>query len=166
MYFNGEKMENIRLIIISAGVIGVVMNIFEAVYPSEKYQNQMKMIFSLIFILCLIVPIKNNIKDISDIEKLTVSTDKKIEYNENCVEDYFKASVERNISSQIGDQLKNEKIPFKEIKTSITISENGGIYINEIIITAESTLQGDEIIDIVKEKISEDTLIKIEEKSE
>lgn len=159
-------MERIRLIIISAGIIGVLLNIFEAVYPSEKYENQMKMIFSLIFVLCLIAPIKDSIRNISGIEELTLSADEKIEYNENCVSEYFKGSIERNISSQIGDLLKDSKIPYHEIKTSITILENGGIYINEIIINVGDISQGDEIIDIVKKEMGEDTLIKIEEKSE
>lgn len=159
-------MEHIRLIIISAGIIGVLMNIFEAVYPSEKYEKQMKTIFSLIFVLCLIAPIKNSISSISNIEELSVSADEKVEYNGNCVSEYFKGSIERNISSQIGDLLKDSKIPYHEIKTSITISENGGIYINEIIINVEDISRGDEIIDIVKNEMGEDTLIKFEEKSE
>ncbi len=159
-------MEHIRLIIISAGIIGILMNIFESIYPSEKYEKQMKMIFSLIFVLCLTAPVKESINKITDIEELSVSADEKIKYNENCVSEYFKSSIERNISSQIGNLLKDSKIPYYKVKTSITISENGGIYINEIIITAESILQGDEIIDIVKKEMSEDTLIKIEEKLE
>ncbi len=159
-------MEHIRLIIISASIIGVLMNVFEAIYPSEKYEKQMKMIFSLIYVLCLIAPIKDSIRNISDIEELTVSADEKIEYNESCVSEFFKGSIERNISSQIGILLKDSKIPYYEIKTSITISENGGIYINEIIIFVEDISRGDEIIDIVKKEIGEDTLIKIEEKSE
>lgn len=156
-------MNEIQLVIISAGMLAVVMNIFESVYPSEKYAKQMRMIFALIFVLMLSKPLISSIENISDTtesvdvinESITISPDKTL--------DYFKSSVERNISSRLYDILAENSIEVKEIKTSINISESGSISINEVKIAAENAAQGAEAVDIVKQETGEDTLVKIEE---
>ncbi|MGN1305162.1 MAG: hypothetical protein ACI4YB_09030 [Oscillospiraceae bacterium] len=156
-------MNEIQLVIISAGMLAVVMNIFESVYPSEKYSKQMRMIFALIFVLTLSKPLISSIEKISDTtesvdvinENITISPDKTL--------DYFKGSVERNISSRLYDILAENNIEVKEIKTSINISESGSISINEVKIAAENAAQGAEAVDIVKQETGEDTLVKIEE---
>ncbi|MGN0599852.1 MAG: hypothetical protein ACI4JK_08130 [Oscillospiraceae bacterium] len=156
-------MNEIQLVIISAGMLAVVMNIFESVYPSEKYAKQMRMIFALIFVLTLSKPLISSIEKISDTtesvdvinENISTSTDKTLEY--------FKGSVERNISSRLYDILAENNIEVKEIKTSINISESGSISINEVKIAAENATQGAEAVDIVKQETGEDTLVKIEE---
>lgn len=156
-------MNEIQLVIISAGMLAVVMNIFESVYPSEKYAKQMRMIFALIFVLTLSKPLISSIEKISDTtesvdvinESITISPDKTL--------DYFKGSVERNISSRLYDILAENSIEVKEIKTSINISESGRISIIEVKIAAENAAQGAEAVDIVKQETGEDTLVKIEE---
>lgn len=156
-------MIEIQLIIIAAGVLAVLMNIFEGVYPSEKYAKQMRIIFALIFVLTLLRPIFSCIRNISQtVESIDVINEKLTVNNDNTLE-YFKKSVERNISSRISGILEENGIKSKEIKTSINISDNGGISINEVIIAVENTAQGAEAVDIVKREIGEKTLVKIEE---
>lgn len=156
-------MNEIQLVMISAGILAVVMNIFESIYPAEKYAKQMRIIFSLIFILCLVKPLAGCIESFSDtVESIDVIKDNIAESSDNSL-DYFKKSVERNISSQMMDILTDNGIDAKEIKTSINISESGSISINEITIAAENAAQGAEIIDIVKHETGENTLVKIKE---
>ena len=156
-------MNEIQLVMISAGILAVVMNIFESVYPAEKYAKQMRIIFSLIFILCLVKPLAGCIESFSDtVESIDVIKDDISVSSENTL-DYFKGSVERNISNQMMDILTDNGIAVKEIKTSINISESGSISINEITIAAENAAQGAEIIDIVKRETGEHTLVKIKE---
>lgn len=156
-------MNEIQLVMITAGILAVVMNIFESIYPAEKYSKQMRMIFSLVFILCLVKPITSSIDSLSDtVESIDVINDN-ISVNSDNTLEYFKESVERNISSRMADILTDNGIPIKEIKTSINISENGSISINEITIAAENAAQGAEIIDIVKRETGENTFVKIKE---
>lgn len=156
-------MKEIQLIIIAAGVLAVLMNIFEGIYPSEKYAKQMRIIFALIFVLCFFRPFFSCIGNISQtVESIDVLNEKITVNNDNTLE-YFKKSVERNISSRISGILEENGIRSKEIKTSINISDNGGIFINEVKIAVEDTAQGVEAVDIVKHEIGEETLVKIEE---
>lgn len=156
-------MNEIQLVIISAGMLAVVMNIFESVYPSEKYAKQMRMIFALIFVLTLSKPLISSIEKISETTERVDVINENITISPNKTLDYFKCSVERNISVRLYDILAENNIEVKEIKTSINISESGSISINEVKIAAENAAQGAEAVDIVKQETGEDTLVKIEE---
>lgn len=156
-------MNEIQLVVISAGILAVVMNIFESVYPSEKYAKQMRIIFALIFVLTLVRPITDSIKSLSDAKESVDVVNENISENSDNTIEYFKGSVERNISARLYDILRENGIAVKEIKTSINISENGGISINEVKIAAENAAQGAEAVDIVKRETGENTLVKIEE---
>ena len=156
-------MNEIQLVMVSAGILAVLINIFESIYPAEKYAKPMCIIFSLVFILSLVKPIICNIDSLGDtIETIEVIKDDALVNSGNTLE-YFKGSVERNISSRMTDILSDNGIAVKEIKTSINISENGSISITEITIAAENAAQGAEIIDIVKRETDEQTLVKIKE---
>ena len=76
----------------TACFLGIVITIFRSLYPSEKFSKQMKMIFSLIFIISVVRPFASG----------------KISFPE----------INENISANI--------------QTSINISENGSISINEV----------------------------------
>ena len=156
-------MNEIQLVVISAGVLAVVMNIFESIYPAEKYAKQMRIIFALIFVLTLSKPLLNSIEILSDsAESIDVINADISESTDNTL-DYFKKSIERNFSIRLADMLAENNIAVKEIKTSINISENGSISINEVKIAAENAAQGVEAVDIVKRETGENTLVKIEE---
>lgn len=156
-------MHEIQIMVISAGILAVVMNIFESIYPTEKYAKQMRIIFSLILVLTLFKPIYESIDGVYDaVESVEVLNDNISESDDNTFE-YFKGAVERNISSRLSEILAENNISVKEIKTSINISESGGISINEVKIAAENAAQGVEAVDIVKSETGEDTLVKIEE---
>lgn len=156
-------MNEIQLVVISAGILAVVMNVFESIYPSEKYAKQMRIIFALIFILTLSKPFMGSIKNLSDTAESIDVINKNISGSTDITLDYFKGSVERNISSRLADILLENDISVKEIKTSINISDNGSISINEVKIAAQNAAQGAEAVDIVKRETGEKTLVKIEE---
>ena len=156
-------MNDFKLMIISAGFISIIISLFENIFPANKFDKQLKFIFSVIIILVIINPLaENNIfkcegEDLSSITtyKLVNDTDKTL--------NYFIKSVEENISNNIGKEISNEGLFFYEVKTSINISESGSISINEIEITVENTVQEAEIIDLVRKKIGEDAVIKVVE---
>lgn len=159
-------MSSFRLVILTAGFISVVMSMFEAVYPSEKHSNQIKLIFSLIFILCAISPIVKGDADLSEIADVMQDTSQSLELSDEKTMECFKNSVERNISSRIKQYLCENEIVCSEIKTSINISGSGSISINEIEIAADNTAQEGEIIALVKEYTGEDIPVKVKERTE
>lgn len=125
-------METFRAISLTACFLGIVIAIFDGLYPSEKFAGQMKIIFSLIFILCLAKPVaegKFKLPEIAD--TVAASSDYYSELSENA-DEYFIGSVENNISASLTAALNEAKIYPSEVKTSINISENYSISISEV----------------------------------
>lgn len=145
-------MDIFRCITLTAGMVSIVIAIFESVMPSEKYSKQLRLIFSLILILSIASPFVQGKIDIADITDDVALTSVDISGKSEAADRYFAKSVENNISRSIGDMLTENKINFTEIKTSINISESYGISINEIEIAVGDTAREDEIIALVREK--------------
>lgn len=128
-------MENFRLIAFTACFLGIVITIFNSLYPSEKFIKQIKAIFSLIFILSIAKPIAAGKITFPEIgETVSASSDYYSSLNDNTY-NYFISSVENNISAALEGKLREKNIYPEEIETSINISDNGSISINEVKIT-------------------------------
>lgn len=128
-------MDSFRAIAFAACFLGIVITIFNSLYPSEKFTKQIKTIFSLIFILSIAKPIaagKISFPEIGD--TVSASTDYYSSLNDNTY-NYFISSVESNISAALEGKLHEKNIYPEEIETSINISDNGSISINEVKIT-------------------------------
>lgn len=129
------NVETFRTIAFTACFLGIAIAVFNSLYPSEKFAGQLKIIFSLIFILSLIKPIASGKADIPEIAEaasaVSESTDYYFSMNDRA-DEYFIRSVENNISSVLESSLHEIEIYPEEIETSINISENFGISINEV----------------------------------
>lgn len=155
-------MDVFRYITLTAGLISIIIAVFESVIPSEKYSKQLRLIFSLILILSIASPFIQGKADIAGITDDAALASADISGKSAAADRYFEKSVENNISRSIGDMLRSNKINFTEIKTSINISESFGISINEIEIAVDDTAREDEIIALVKEKTECDS-VKVKE---
>ncbi len=125
-------METFRAISLTACFLGIVIAIFDGLYPSEKFAGQMKIIFSLIFILCLVKPVAEGKFKFSQLsEAAPASLDYYSGLRENA-DEYFIRSVENNISASLTAALNEDKIYPPEVETSINISENYSISISEV----------------------------------
>ncbi len=126
-------METFRTIAFTACFLGIAIAVFNSLYPSEKFAGQLKIIFSLIFILSLVKPIASGKVDIPEIA--AAASAGSADYYSSMsgrADEYFIRSVENNISSVLESSLHEIEIYPEEIKTSINISENYGISINEV----------------------------------
>jgi hypothetical protein len=159
-------MTSFRLTVLTAGFVSIVISMFDAFYPSEKFNRQMNVIFTLVLILCTITPVLSGKVGIPDISELVNETNLETEECVGKADEYFKRSVERNISSRIGQYLYENQIECTQIDTNINISDSGSISINEIDVTAcDAALEGD-IVDLIQKYIGEDIYVKARESSE
>lgn len=128
-------METFRTIAFTACFLGIAIAVFNSLYPSEKFAGQLKIIFSLIFILSVIKPIASGKADIPEIAAAASAASGSADYYSSMsdrADEYFIRSVENNISSVLESSLHEIEIYPEEIETSINISENYGISINEV----------------------------------
>lgn len=157
-------METFRSISITACFLSIVITIFNTLYPSEKFNKQIKIIFSLIFLLCIIKPITDGNIHLPNIKQtVSVSTDYYTTLSENA-DEYFVRSVESNISTILEEKLHEENIYPEHIKTSINISENNSISINEVKIVLNELSYSEKVIQCIIDNTTADTKVIVKKK--
>lgn len=161
-------METFRLIALTACFLGIIITIFNSLYPSEKFGKQIKIMFSVIFILSLVKPIASGKFTFPALSE-TVSASSDYYESLSCeAYDYFIASVESSINASLKAKLHEIDIYPEEIETSINISDDSSISIIEVKITLKDMTEsfsakkcvaeaaGDSAAVIVKEYKHED----------
>lgn len=125
-------MELMKKIILSACFLSVVITIADSIKPGEKFSQQLKMIFSLVFITgILTAALKGGFDfDIPAFASLEYSDD----YSnvEKAADNAVKAETEKEINSCTEEILTKNGIAFDEISSDVNINEDNSISINRI----------------------------------
>lgn len=125
-------MEFMKKIILTACILSIVITVSECIKPGEKFNSQLKTIFSLIFIIGIVM---SGIKTGIDFELPDYND---FEYNENyndvkeTAQEVLKSEVEARINSSVEDILKKNNISYEKIASDVNINEDGRIDINRI----------------------------------
>ncbi len=157
-------MDTFKMISSTACFLGIVITAFSRLYPSEKFEKQMKTIFSLVFLISIAAPLlqgKIQLPDIS--ETITASTEYYQSISDNA-DEYFVRAVESNISTRLESELNLQNIFPLEIQTSVNISENNSISINEVNVLMPSTDYESEIKMLISENVGEETIVNVKTK--
>ena len=155
-------MQAFRLMAGTACFLGIVITMFSSLYPSEKFAKQMKIIFSLIFIISVIKPIAQGKFDFPELsETITASADYYSSLNDNAY-DYFIRSVESNISFSLENELNGKNIYPLEIQTSVNISDSGSISINEVKLVLEDMSVYPDAVKCIREAAESDVNVMAE----
>ena len=125
-------MELMKKIILSACFLSVIITIADSIKTSEKFTQQLKMIFSLVFITGILsAALKGDFAfDIPAFADLEYSED----YNnvENAADNILKEETESKIDAYIEDILLENEVTFDKISSDVNIDENNSININRI----------------------------------
>lgn len=125
-------MELMKKIILSACFLSIVITIVDSMKPGEKFSQQLKMIFSLIFITGILsATLKGGLNiDIPAYADLDYSDD----YNslEHAADTALKSETEKNINAYVEDILLKNDVSFDKISSDINIKEDNSIIINRI----------------------------------
>lgn len=157
-------MDTFRLISFTACFLGIVITIFDVLYPSDKYKKQIKMIFSLIFVLTLAKPISLLEFNLPMIEEtVTVNTQHFSELSSN-TDAYFIQSIENNISNVLKTKLNEIEVSTQQIETSINILENNSICITEVKITLDDIQYAERVRKCIIENTDSNVSVVINEK--
>jgi hypothetical protein len=124
-------LDGLRAAAAVACFAGIVISMIDVLAPSDKFVKQMKIMFALMFILCVVTPIASGEIRFDDFA-VAASIETQLEGSQTAGEDYFASAVEHNISRNLIEILTAGGIETEKIETSINISENGGISINVI----------------------------------
>jgi hypothetical protein len=121
-------LDGLRAIAAVACFAGIVISMIDVLAPSDKFIKQMKIMFALMFILCVVTPIVKGDITFDDFA-VSASVESDLRQSQAAGDEYFTRAVENNISRNLADILRTGGIETEKIKTSINISESGGISI-------------------------------------
>ena len=154
-------METFRAVSLTACFLSIVIAIFSSLYPSEKFAGQLKIIFSLIFILSLTKPITKGKLDIPEIAEAAAASSDYYESLSGKADEYFVRSAENNISAVVESLLHENEIYPEEVETSINISENYSISISEVKITLKDASGAETAKRCVSEQIGNNAAVTV-----
>lgn len=157
-------METFHMVSITACFLGIVITVFSKLYPSEKFEKQMKTIFTLIFLLSVVAPFVNGNLSLPEInETVSASSEYYQSINKNA-DEYFIQSLENNISANLMSELKKSEIYPVDIQTIVNISENNSISISEVRVTVRDETDSDEVKKYVSENVGKEIKVTVEKK--
>lgn len=152
-------MDKIRSIVLIACLLSIAISILDMLYPSKKFEQQVRFIFSLVFLIGLATPFltggitfpsisfpDENYSDITD-----------------SVNSQMNTAVEGNIEKALGNKLSAEKISVKNISVSVTILGEDSISINKVQIVPEDKADSDRIKKIISGELGMETNITVAE---
>ena len=142
----------------TACYIGIAAAVLDTLYPSERFEKQMKMLFSLVFLIIVAAGFaKGGIS--LDASIPTEAESAVYSQAEQDAYDLFIRIAENNINSHLESALRRNEIFFVNIQTSINISDNGGISINEVLIKTEDTELFEAAANIIKAELADDNAV-------
>jgi hypothetical protein len=121
-------LDGLRAIAAVACFAGIVISMIDVLAPSDKFLKQMKMMFALMFLLCVVTPVAKGDITFDDFA-VSASVESDLRDSQAAGDEYFTRAVENNISRNLADILRTGGIETEKIETSINISESGGISI-------------------------------------
>lgn len=155
------SLETFRAVSVTACFLGIVIAVFNSLYPSEKFAGQLKIIFSLIFILSLIKPIAGGKLDFPEIAEAAAASSDYYESLGGRADDYFIQSAENNISAAVEAILHKNEIYPEEVETSINISEDYSISISEVKIALKNAADAEAARRCVSEQIGNSAAVTV-----
>ncbi|MDR0946437.1 MAG: hypothetical protein LBM87_01635 [Ruminococcus sp.] len=133
----------------AACFIGIVISIVDSLSPSQKFTKQLKIMFALIFILCVITPLANGSINFTEIAAPAIAQANSAEISGLNGEEYYIRSIINNINRNLKEELKANYINAVNLETSINISETGSISISVIDCTLSDPSQAEEALNVL-----------------
>ena len=124
-------MDILEKMVFSACLVSCAVAVADALKPSDKFNRQLKMIFSALFLCGLLAPAVSGSFSLD--LPVNGSADSGI-YNKIDTDSELKKAIEDNIAKTAEEILRQDEISFKKVSVSVNINEDNSIDINEICI--------------------------------
>lgn len=154
-------MEALRKIVIIACLLAIAIAIVDMLYPSKKFDKQVHLIFSLIFLIGIITPflsgsVNFNLSDISTVEQ----SQNYVEIQDNVNKQYV-STIESNISCSLSTLLNQNQINIKEISTKVNIAEDNSISISKVNIACNNINDNQKILNLIQSEVGQEVNVVI-----
>lgn len=156
-------MDSIRRMVLVACLLAIAMTILDMLYPSKKFDKQVKLIFSLVFTLGVLTPFLSGKITLSLPEIGKPQSSPSYSGIETTVAQEYKNAIETNISKTLSECLKENQISAEEIFTKVNIAEDNSISISEVEVMSHSEADSAEIIRLIKSRLGQETNVVVKQ---
>ncbi len=137
--------------------VSLAISLVDMICPEKKFEKQLKVIFSLLFVISVATPFLKGdiILDFPEID--IVSADVSIEKER--YDDEIVKQIKENVEKGLRDELISKNLYTKEISVSVNISDNNSISISKVIFYTENSEMDEEIYSEIRKILGEETEI-------
>lgn len=156
-------MDGIRNLVLISCILAVAISLLEMVSPSNRLKKQLRLIFSLIFIIGIVTPIFSGKISFSGINTADLSLKEGYKNVSADIDNELKLQIEENISNRLTEKLEINGYSVKGILTMINILDDKSIVINEVKVSANSIDEQNNIFSLIHEELGENVTVILEE---
>ena len=137
--------------------VSLAISFIDMICPEKKFEKQLRVIFSLVFIISVATPVIKGdiIIDFPEIDM--VSSDISIEKEQ--YDDEVIKQIEHNVAEGLYNELLYKNLCIEEILVSVNISDNNSISISKVIFYTENSETEEEIYSEIRKILGEETEI-------
>ena len=150
-------MDAVRKIILVACFLAIALSLLDILYPSQRFKKQVHLIFSLVFVIGLLMPFFSGSLtfDFPDIQN--EKAEQSFSVIQNGVQTDYASAVETNINQALSELLKKNQIPAKEISAKINIEPDNSISIIKVEVVPEIPTDGQKIQSLIQSEVGQKT---------
>lgn len=137
--------------------VSLAISLVDMICPEKKFEKQLKVIFSLLFVISVATPfLKGDI--ILDFPEIDIAS-ADISVESKRYDDTIIKEIEQNVEKGLRDELISKNLYTKEISVSVNISDNNSISISKVIFYTENSEMDEEIYSEIRKILGEETEI-------
>lgn len=137
--------------------VSLAISFIDMICPEKKFDKQLKVIFSLIFVIAVINPFIKGEIDFDFPEFDMVSSD--ISFEKERYSDEVIKQIEKNIENGLKNDLAEKELYPEEIFVSVNISDNNSISISKVVFYTENSETEEKIYTEIRKILGEETEI-------
>ncbi|MBQ8727022.1 MAG: stage III sporulation protein AF [Oscillospiraceae bacterium] len=137
--------------------VSLAISFVDMICPEKKFEKQLKVIFSLVFVISIATPVVKGdiVLDFPEID--IVSADVSIEKER--YDDEIVKQIKENVEKGLYNELLAKNLYTEEISVIVNISDNNSISISKVIFYTENSEMDEEIYSEIRKILGEETEI-------
>lgn len=125
-------MNTVRNITFIACGISIVISMLDIITPEGKFKKQIRLIFAIVFIICIINPILHSKIDFSQFKPEDIKETSQYKMVQETFYSSLSENYTDNLEKALMQKLNINEIKPNEIKVNVNISEDNCIDISEV----------------------------------
>ncbi|MEG0615343.1 MAG: stage III sporulation protein AF [Oscillospiraceae bacterium] len=156
-------MDFIKKIVLISSLLAIGISILDMLYPNKKFTKQLRIVFSLIFIIGIFSPLVAGNVEFSFPTALEIKETPEYSVMQTNVEKQLNKKIEENISLALTKKLEANGIAVKNIFVNINIAQDNSISINEVNIISENDFDAEKAIALIKSEVGKEVAVIVKE---